>query len=409
MEQEGVVTPAISPVQNIPQPPQLPPQRPLYSSNPAPRRFPYVTAIIALVIIALSVGALYLFSGAKVTIDPSTDAVTVGGNYIATASTGSLPFQVVTVQKIGTQSVTGSGTETVNVAAQGVATLFNTQKTSQRLITNTRLETPAGLVFRIHSPVVVPAAKDASTPGTATATLFADAAGDSYNIGATTFSLPGLAGSPAFTSVTAKTSVPMTGGFTGTQPKVAQTLEDTTHAALKTALQPDLLTAIKAQVPAGYVLLPGAIFTSYQDLPHTPSATGSSVDVKEQGTATAVVFPSAPFAAAISAQVIPGYNSEPVSIPDTSGLVLTPANGAPAQNASSFAFSLSGNATIVWTVDPSRIASAVAGKSRESAQVVLSGFPEVKRALLVLRPFWTGTFPGDPKNIQVSVNPPSGS
>jgi hypothetical protein len=64
---------------------------------------------------------------------------------------------------------------------------------------------------------------------------------------------------------------------------------------------------------------------------------------------------------------------------------------------------------VVWTVDPARIASAIAGKTRESAQVVLSSFPEVKRALLVLRPFWADTFPGDPKDVKVTVNPPSGS
>ncbi|MEJ0053206.1 MAG: hypothetical protein WDN10_00560 [bacterium] len=402
MEEEGALPPEAS-YRQAP-----PPQQPMYG-GPSPRRFPYATALIALVIIALSVGALYLFSGAKVTIDPSSDTVAVAGTYSATASGGALPFEVISVQKIGTQSVPGEGTETVNQAAQGTATVFNTQKTPQRLITNTRFETPAGLIFRIHAPIVVPAAKDANTPGSVTATLYADAAGESYNIGATTFTLPGLAGSPAFTAVTAKSSGPMAGGFTGTRPKVAEATANTARGTLKTALQGDLVTALKAEIPAGYVLLPGATFTSYQDLPNAAGANGTSVDVKEQGTATAVVFPSAPLASAIAAQVLPGYNGEPVNIPDAGKLVLTPSTGAPAEGATTFDFTLSGNTTIVWTVDPARIASAVAGKTREAAQVVLSGFPEVKRALLVLRPFWTGAFPGDPKDIDVVVNPPSGS
>jgi len=378
---------------------------PTYTIPRTPRKFPYVTAVIALVIIALSVAALYFFSGASVTIDPSTATSAVSGNYTATASAGTLPFEVISVQKIATQTVPGTGTESVSEAAQGSVTIYNTQTKSQRLITNTRFETPAGLVFRIHSPVVVPAATNATTPGSVTATLYADSAGDSYNIGATTFTLPGLAGSAAFTAVTAKSTTTMTGGFSGTRPKVAQATEDSAHAALKTALAPDLQSGLKAQIPAGYVLLPGASFLTYQDLDHTADANGTSVDVREQGSASAVIFPSAALASAIAAQAISTYNGEPVSIPDTSTLTLTPAAGAPAAGAQSFAFSLSGNATIVWTVDPARIASAVAGKTRDSAQVVLSGFPEVRRALLVLRPFWASAFPADPKDVKVTVNP----
>jgi hypothetical protein len=386
-----------------------PPSRPPHRSLHPRRRFPFTTALIALVIIGLSVGALYLFSGARVTVDPSTNRVTVSGNYTASSVGGNLPFQILTVQKTATQSVPGDGSETVKTAAQGTVVISNTQSTPQRLITNTRLETAAGLVYRIHSSVVVPAAK-AGVPGTVTATVYADVAGDSYNIGPATFTLPGLAGSPAFTAVTAKSTGGMTGGFVGTRPKVSQAVQDSTHATLKTALTPDLLTAVKAQVPAGYTLLPGAVFNTYQDLPDTASATGS-VDVREQGTATAIVFPDSAIAGAIAAQSLTSasYNGEPVTIPDPSQVTLSATAGAPVEGVQTFSFSLSGTATIVWTVDPARIASAVAGKSRESAQVVLSGYPEVKRALLVLKPFWKAAFPADPKDIKVIVNAPSGS
>jgi len=388
----------------VPPPPARPPLRAPRRS----RRFPWVTAFIALVIIALSVGALYFFSGAQVTIDPSTTTVTVLGNYTASASGGNLPFQILTVQKVATQAVPGDGSETVKVAAQGTAVISNTQSTPQKLITNTRFETPAGLVFRIHSAATVPAASG-GTPGTATVTLYADAVGDSYNVGPTTFTLPGLSGSPAFTAVTAQSSAAMTGGFSGTRPKVSAATETSNRNALKGALTPDLATEVQSQVPAGYTLLPGAIFDSYQDLPDTASATTGSVDVREQGSATAVIFPSAAIASAIAAQAITTYNGEPVTVTNPSGVTLSATAGAPTVSVQSFSFSLTGTATIAYTVDPARIASAVAGKTRESAQVVLSGFPEVKRALLVLKPFWTSTFPGDPADIKVTVNPVTGS
>jgi hypothetical protein len=69
----------------------------------------------------------------------------------------------------------------------------------------------------------------------------------------------------------------------------------------------------------------------------------------------------------------------------------------------SFSFTLSGTAVLEYTVDPVRIAAAIAGKTRAEAEVALTNYPEVKRAVLILRPFWRKVFPEDPTAIAVSV------
>ena len=61
---------------------------------------------------------------------------------------------------------------------------------------------------------------------------------------------------------------------------------------------------------------------------------------------------------------------------------------------------------MVWSIDTEKIAGAVAGKSKGSSEIALKSFLEVNKATLVLRPFWTSTFPSDPKKIQVSVTKP---
>ena len=94
-----------------------------------------------------------------------------------------------------------------------------------------------------------------------------------------------------------------------------------------------------------------------------------------------------------------------VKLQSVEGLTLKPAiEGNPA-GAQTYAFNLSGNTTIEWKIDEVNIAGAVAGKSRDSAQVMLSGFPEVDKAVLVLRPFWSQTFPQDPEKIKIEVKP----
>jgi hypothetical protein len=119
------------------------------------------------------------------------------------------------------------------------------------------------------------------------------------------------------------------------------------------------------------------------------------------------VFPEAALGKAIAYKVIGTYSGQALTLPDESGLKLTPAiNIAPTSSDTTFAFNLSGTAKIVWKVDATKIAGAVAGKTRESAQVALSGFPEVDKAVLVLRPFWATAFPQDPAKITIKVVDP---
>ena len=308
-------------------------------------KFPYVTLIVVAIVIIFSVGALFYFSKAEVDVTPSSASAAIQSSFTASESGGTLPFQIITAQKIASQSVAGSGTKTVNSAASGTITIYNTQTKAQTLVANTRFATASGLIFRIHQAVSVPGGS-ATTPGTATAKVYADQNGSSYNVGATSFTIPGFAGTPEATMVYARSTVAMAGGASGTVPIVDSGLETQTRSALQSALAPDLLTSIQAQVPPGYVLVPGASVTSYQALDSTPSDTTGQVNVKEQGTVTAVVFPNAALAKAIASSITTlGYQGEPITLSSVSQLLLA-MTALPAPGADSFSFTLAGTAPL---------------------------------------------------------------
>lgn len=371
--------------------------------EPQRSRFPYTTISVIVLVIAVSIGALFYFSSAKVEVTPNTVSAAVQSSFTANQSTGALPFEIITAEKTATQSVAGSGTKTVNSSASGTITIYNTQTKAQQLITNTRFATTAGLIFRIHSAVTVPGGSSAK-PGSVTAKVFADQTGASYNVGSTSFTIPGFAGTPQATQVYARSTTAMAGGSSGSVPVVDSAVEAKTTSALIAALEPDLAESIKTKIPAGYVLLPGATATSYQELAPAPSATTGQVDVKEQGTITAIVFPNAALAKAIASSVAGlGYQNEPITLSSTDGLLLASASGIPSPDASSFTFTIAGTAPLVYTVDPVHIAAAVAGETRSAAEVALTNYPEVKRAVIILRPFWRQTFPQDPSSISVVV------
>lgn len=384
-----------------PPPHTPPPTRPTAPHPRGGRKFPYGTALIALIVVAVSAGVLFAFSGAKVEITPTTSVAYVSGEFSATREVGDLPFRVVSVDKTAIKSVPAETTVNANDPAQGTITIYNAQTTQQELIKNTRFRTPQGLIFRIRESVVIPAGTE-NAPGSVTATVYADEGGDRYNIGPSDFTVPGLEGSRAYDLVYAKSTAAMTGGFSGTRPAVSEATREAQAAGLEAALATELQAAIKEAMPEGYVLLPGASSVSYEPLPET-AGQGNNVDVKMRGTMTAVVFPNEALARAIAYQVVGTYSGQTVRLTNTDNLTLTPTIAGDPGTADTYGFSLSGNATITWDIDKTKIAGAVAGKSRESAQVNLSGFQEVDRALLVLRPFWAQTFPQDPEKITVEV------
>ncbi|MFH1178166.1 MAG: hypothetical protein V1711_00360 [bacterium] len=365
-------------------------------------RFPFGTLTVVVLIIAVSIGALFYFSSAEIEITPNTISAAVQSSFTANQSGGTLPFQVITAQKTASQSVAGNGTKTANSTSSGNITIYNTQARAQNLIKNTRFATASGLIFRIHSAVTVPGGSSMK-PGSVSAKVYADQEGSSYNIGPTSFTIPGFAGTPQASQVYARSTTAMTGGSSGTVPVVDAATENKAKSALIAALSPDLSTSIQEQIPPGYVLLPGAATTTYQELAPVPSSTTGMVDVKEQGTITAVVFPNAALASSIASSIAGlNYQGEPLTLASTNDLLLK-MDDMPDSNASSFSFSISGTASLIYTVDSAHIAAAVAGETRSAAEVALTNYPEIKRAIITLRPFWRQAFPQDPASISVVV------
>jgi hypothetical protein len=371
------------------------------------RRFPWGGLIVTIIIVAGAIGVLYAFSGAKVEATPTVSSANLSNaSFTATPSSGDLPFEIVTVEKVASKSVPAESTATVDQAAQGTVTIYNTQPKAQALVANTRFASPDGHVYRIHKAVSVPAGSE-SSPGTLTATVYADKTGEGYNIAPTSFTLPGLSGSAQFSQVYAKSTEPFTGGFSGAKPVVGQATDDAEHATLQAALAKDLADAAKAQAPSGYVFIQGGSFASYVPQPDTVSTDGQVV-ITEKGTMQAIVFPMEALARAIARQASgQSYADEPATLASVESLTLAPAtpDQAPTGTAS-FSFTLSGNASVVWTVDPAKVAAAVAGRTKDEADSAIKTLPEVSRAVLVLRPFWRGTFPSDPSRIEVVVEKP---
>ncbi len=378
------------------------------SSSPSPfqsKKCIWISSALALVIVVIAV--VSLFSGATVTITAKGENASSAETFTASRDTAvpGVEYQIVKISKDLGKSVPASGQEQVERKASGQITIYNNfNATEQRLIKNTRFQTPEGLIYRINESVVVPGKKDATTPGSVTVTVFADEAGEKHNIGLKDFSIPGFKGDPKFTSIVARSKSEMIGGFIGTVKKVSEADKATASSELDSSITSMLKTEILAQVPADFVLYPDAMFFEYESLDQT-GGDANSVELNRRGTLTGVMIQKsvlAEFLASTLVQNIPKTGIRIANI-ETLPFIMTNKQTFNPNTSTSFGFTISGPVKFVSVIDTEKIALDLVGKSRSGFTAVLESYPGILYGKEKVSPFWKRSFPTKTKDISISV------
>ncbi|MBI4093658.1 hypothetical protein HY417_01730 [Candidatus Kaiserbacteria bacterium] len=367
------------------------------------------SAVALLVLIAL---ALVAFRPTTVTIVPRSHTVFFDETarfhaYPATASaTGTLTFTVEERAYEDSQLVKASGVEKVEEKAGGNVTIYNEYSAAPvKLLKNTRFATPDGLVFRIPAEVSVPG-KRGSTPGEITVTVFADAAGEKYNVPPVSrFTLPGLKGSDMYSKVYARSSATMGGGFSGERPAADKSALDAAISEIRGRLEQKARAEIAAREDS-FAFLELAHLT-YESIPPVKEGEGS-VRVGERLRLELPVFPEGPFARVIAETVSAEAEEGAVVLKPLEGFSAKIV-GAPFSPDSPLSFSLTGQAQLVWKINSEEIAGALAGRHESAFQTIIGGFVSVEEARARIEPFWSSTFPGDPEDIKIKTIEPSAS
>ena len=174
-------------------------------------------------------------------------------NAAINADINELSYEIMTIEKTDSKKIAATGREEIEEKASGKIVIFNDFNTSsQRLIKNTRFETPEGLIYRINKSIIVPGQKTEggkTVPGSIEATVYADEAGEKYNIGLTDFTIPGFEGSPRFDSFYARSKTEMAGGFAGERLSANPDELKKAQDELRTELKKQLMAEAFSQIP----------------------------------------------------------------------------------------------------------------------------------------------------------------
>lgn len=361
-----------------------------------------VALVVFFLIIATGFAASMLTAGAEITVFPRYREPNVNATFEAmkTPQPEELAYEIMTLDTAGERQVTASGQENVTQLAEGTILVYNKHQTAPvRLVTNTRFEAN-GLIFRIKDSVVVPGyttdQEGNVNPGVITAEVFADEAGEEYNLPPSNFTIPGFAGEDEFDNVYAESIETFSGGFNGQRFIIDEGELKTAQQALRTELRDSLLEKVAAEKPAGFTLFLDAVTFTYESLPAVEYGDNLAT-IKEKVIMRIPLFEDDNFATFIARATVPGYEGEPVRITDTSVMSFdytsATTSSSDITNDNVLSFKLTGRPQIVWEYDAAKLTADLANANKTALPAVLGGYPAIEKAEAVIRPFWKTKFP----------------
>jgi len=381
----------------------------VYGDRNRPRFSIWVIAGLSIIILGFAVSVL--FSGARVTITPKQQNVLVDAEFVAFAEAlpGELEFEVVTIEKFKSKSVTATGEETVEERAAGTIIVFNEfSGNSQRLITNTRFEAPDGRIYRIAGPVMVPgqSVEDGEViPGSIEVEVFAEEAGEKYNAPLMDFTIPGFKGYPQYESFYARSKTPMTGGFIGKRLTIDNDTAERILSEIESELIGEVSADIVSQVPEGFILADSPPSIVFEELP-SRSESGTVV-VQGKVTLYGVLFDMNNLANYIAENTIAGFDKSEVYIQNLDELEIMVRDESDARTLSErnrVSVSINGDAKIIWQFDEKAFANDLAGKDKDAIPTIINNYPGIHSGDVSLWPLWKGSFPKDPQKIKIVLN-----
>lgn len=372
-----------------------------------------------LIAIFLIGGGLFLhisLSKAKVEIWPETELVSFNTKVTVEEKRDGIDFlnQVIpgisiTETQTFSQDFSATGKKLIEKKAEGIVRIYNETQTDQVLIAQTRLQPPLEKFplpleenenpwFRTLERVVIPA------NGYTDVEVVADAPGEKYNIGPSTFSIPGLAGTARYTFIYGESFKPMQGGA---KTEVSEVTDDdikNAENAMKNKAFEEIPNFLRKKADIDFIVLDEAIEINIIDAT-TSIKTGSEVEkfpFQVKAEAKTLSFKKEDmdnFTQWFIKNQVPvdkefdensldiSYSLETINF-DTGKLIL----------------SLNIKGKIFSSINEISFKKALSEKSLDEAQMFLQNQPGIKKSKIEFFPFWLKKIPEDLEKIEVKLN-----
>jgi hypothetical protein len=378
---------------------------------------------ILLLFILISAGGFCYFKLAKATITvwPKTEDLNVTTSLTVNKGVSEpdftakvIPGEMFEKEKVVTDTFSSTGKTGKEQKAGGTITVYNEYSaSSQALVANTRFVSTNGKVFRTQSKITIPGFhyddKKKIVAGTIDVKVLADQAGPDYNIGPSTFSIPGFAGSEKYTKFYGKSSQAMTGGSSEKVSQVTKEDLDNAKITLSKKTKEDCESSFMEDLngekaSAGFIFLEKAVKTDVVDTFSLAvvGTQGDNFSYQVKAKSQTIIFKKADLVN-FTKQFVLSQSSEGKTVLDKSIAVkITPETVN--LDSGKLILSLEISSKTYSDINSSNLKEGLKGKTAMESRVSLENFPNIAKVEVKLWPFWVRKIPDDLEKIQINLN-----
>lgn len=379
-------------------------------------KWPVITITAVLIVVVLGYFASIYYSHATFTVVPKVVPVIINNNYVAQYQASDFPYDVITLKRSATTTVSATNGGVTNTKATGKVNFYNYYGSqSVRLIAGTRLTNKNGLLYRLNNTIVIPGYTKSGgsvVPGKISANISADQPGFQYNISESEldsdFKIVAYNNSAKYSTIYAKPSTPIIGGYSGIKKVISTSEMSSTTAKLKNDISSSLMADLRSSIPSGYIFYGKNYITSYSS-PVVSGTDPKKANVSMEGVLTAIVFPKSKLIEGLAGgQAVsifspfnftaPGLESLDINITNLKDLNLS--------KKTALVIKAKGEMKIVGTVPVDELKKKLSGSTLAESQNIFKSYSAViESGSGELAPPWAN-IPSDLNKIKVVVEEP---
>lgn len=397
----------------------------LFKPDRSHSKFKIAAASVFFILVLLFV-SFSLMNSAVVTITAKSEEVNINTlldvSLISNSTNEVLGYREIELDKEVSIEVTADKEEFVENSASGTIIVYNNySSTPQRLIRQTRFESPEGKIYRIRDSIEIPGYTEKAgerTPGSIEVLVYADEAGDDYNINESSFTIPGFKGQPQFELFSAETNTPISGGFSGVRKIVDDDDLNIAKSELKKDLTESLIDELNNQITEDFIAVYDNDSFIYFDVNQEESKDSEKVTLKMSGSINAKLFNTNELSQKVAMQEIQNFDtlSDQVLIKNIREVDIEYVNKTKDTEASESdddskesdneydQIKLSGNARFVWQNNEEEIKLLLLGLNKKEISGVFAGIKGVSSANAKIKPFWSQDFPNKASKIKIEIS-----
>jgi len=385
--------------------------QPILTEKKTPKVFLKITIFLFILLIMFLVSGFFLFPEAEIKIWPKARTITAEQRIVIDLNVDFSDFEngiilgeFLEKEKTFKKTFSSTGKATKEQKATGTIIVYNEYSTSNRTLIPSRFVSADGKLFWSTEKIIVPGASYQGgklVPGEKEVKVEAAKPGEEYNIEATTFALPALAGSSLYTTIYARSFSPMTGGFIG---EVLQVTEEDLKKAeneLIESSKKENLEILKKDLSGGLILIEEAV---HQEILETNSSNKAgdlvdTFDFEAKINSNAFAFKELD-AIAIANKVINSNIEEGEKLKEKN-LILDYSFESVDMEAGKMVLTLNIRIGAYKDINMIKLKKALLGKSLGEAEIFLNNLTEVSRVELKNKPFLRKNLPADLEKVKV--------